>query len=159
LDEIGRRERWSGAALWAGSSHCIGCVGGGLVWSEWARVQCQNGRTRARRGRLGRLGCRAGVARRRTFDAVHRCAGCGAVVGVHASERACRSRRAERALARAEHGLERAPRSAWSAAAGWATWAVCLGVLWRGRGCWLAGEALVSNGRAPVGIGERERDW
>jgi hypothetical protein len=155
LDEIGRRERWSGTALWAGSSHCIGCVGGGLVWSEWARVQCENGRTRARRGRLGRLGCRVGVARRRMFDALHRGVGCGAVTGVHASERARRSWRGERALARVEHGLERAPQSAWSAAAGWATWAACLGGLWHGRGCWLAGETLDSNRCAPVGNGER----
>jgi hypothetical protein len=159
LDEIGRRERWSGAALWASSSHCIGCVSGGLVWSEWARVQCETGQTRARRGCLGQLGCRAGVARRRTFDAVHRGVGCGAIAGVHASEHTRRSRCAEHALARAEHMLERAPRSAWSAAAGWATWAACLGVLWHGRCCWLAGEALVSNGQAPVGMSERERDW
>jgi hypothetical protein len=46
------------------------------------------------------------VAQRRTFSVVHHGVVCRAVVGVHASERDRCSRRAERALAGARHGLE-----------------------------------------------------
>jgi hypothetical protein len=50
-------------------------------------------------------------------------------------------------------------RVAWSVGTGWATRAVSLGVLWRGCNSWLAVEAWVSNGRTPVGFGERQREW
>jgi hypothetical protein len=81
-------------------------------------------------------------------------------------EHACTSGNAMHALgihgactAWSERGPWRRLRAVWSAAAGWATWAVSLGVLWCDGSGWLAVEALVSNGRAPVGFGEREREW
>jgi hypothetical protein len=57
-----------------------------------------------------------------------------------------------------EHGLWRDLRVAWTAAAGWAMGAACLGTHWRGSGRWLAVDASASNRRAPVGISERERE-
>jgi hypothetical protein len=59
------------------------------------------------------------VARCRTFSAVHRGVVCRAVTGVHTSERERCSRRAERALAGAVHGLERGPRAARAVAGYW----------------------------------------
>jgi hypothetical protein len=47
---------------------------------------------------------------------------------------------------------------AWTAAMGWAMGAACLGTHWRRSGYWLAVDASASNGRAQVGIGERERE-
>jgi hypothetical protein len=61
--------------------------------------------------------------------------------------------------ARLERGLWGGLRAAWSAAAGWAMGAVCLGIHWRGCRRWRAVEAPVSNGSALVSIGVREREW
>jgi hypothetical protein len=61
--------------------------------------------------------------------------------------------------ARSERELWGGLQVAWSAAAGWAIGAVCLGVHWRGCRRWHAVEALVSNGRALVSIGVRGREW
>jgi hypothetical protein len=79
---------------------------------------------------------------------------------------ACTSGNAAHALgvhdaceARLKRGLGGVLQAAWSAAAGWATGVVCLGVHWHGCGRWHAVEAPVSNGHALVGIGEREREW
>jgi hypothetical protein len=81
-------------------------------------------------------------------------------------EHACTSGNAMHALgihgactARSERGPWRGLRAAWSAAAGWATRAVSLGVLWHGSSGWFAADASASNGRAPMGFGEREREW
>jgi hypothetical protein len=82
------------------------------------------------------------VARRSTFSAVHRGVVCRAVAGVHTLECERCSRRAERALARAEHGLERGPRAAREVASYWALTAVSLGVRWRGCGRWLVVDTL-----------------
>jgi hypothetical protein len=64
-------------------------------------------------------------------------------------------------MVRARRGarLGEGPTSAVDGGCGLGDGAVCLGIYWRGCGCWRAVDALVSNGRALVGISKREREW
>jgi hypothetical protein len=91
-ETIGQGERYSGAALCAECSGLVGGISGSWVWLQREQFQCGSEPNGVRRGGLGRLGCKAGVAQR-AIDAMHVHVRHEARVSVCVRERGWHSRR------------------------------------------------------------------
>jgi hypothetical protein len=154
-ETVGRRGRCSGAALCAECRGLVGGIGGSLVRSQRGQFQSGSKQNGARRGRLGRLGCKTEVARRRALNAVHGHVWHEASARVCVREHGWRSRHPQACGTCAERGLGQVLRPVWSAGYGWAVWTVVCGARWRKDRPWLPLYAAAQRA-CPGYVSERE---